>query len=492
MKKLQIGKHATTCALTALLFSGSIALPALSAPAVSESALPINPVTGVAGSLEWKEEYAHSLGVQAYTYAFPWFYNASLRWQFIAQPAVSEKSLSMPLNTFGHHRHLTDASWTHGGGPNNDTLYSSAFVDISKEPVIISHPDMGDRYFSFQFVAFDSDNFAYIGTRTTGSGAGNFAVAGPDWQGTLPQGVTMLARAPTSTIILLGRAVVDGKDDLDAVHRLQDQYRITPLSLWGKKDAVIPENRDVFKPYDRKSDPLADWKTINRAMTEIPPRASEMAYVEQFRQIGIGPGLNVDEMDAATQRGLIRALETAKGIVTGMATTSAGTTITDTGWSLSRAEWGHFGNSGEFALRSAMQSLQGIVSHDLVEAMYPQTFVDSNGDPLSGDHRYALHFTKDNLPPVKAFWSITAYGLDFNLIDNPIDRYSVGDRTRGLQYDTDGGLTLYFQKDSPGAGKESNWLPSGAAGFALAFRLYIPEQRAIDGDWQPPALKRID
>ena len=492
MKKYLIGKHATTCALTALLFSGSIALPALAAPAPAESALPINPVTGVAGNLEWKEEYAYSLGVQAYTYAFPWFYNASLRWQWFTQPPASERSISMPLNEFWHARHLTDASWKYGGGPNNDTLYSSAIVDISKEPMIFSHPDMDDRYFTFQLSAFDSDNFSYIGKRTTGSDAGHFAVVGPDWEGTLPKGVKLHARAPTNTILVAGRTLVDGKEDLANANRLQDQYRLTPLSLWGMKDAVMPENRDAFKPYDRASDPLADWKTINRVMAEIPPRASEMSYVEQFRQIGIGPGLDVEAMDAATQRGLIRALETAKGILTGMALTSAGGIMTDTGWTLSRGEYGHFGDSGDFVLRSAMQSLQGIVTNDLAEAIYPQTFLDSSGDPLSGDHRYVLHFTKDNLPPVKAFWSITAYGLDLNLIDNPIDRYSLGDRTRGLQYDADGGLTLYFQKDSPGAGKESNWLPTGAGRWGVAFRLYMPEQRAIDGGWQPSALKRLD
>jgi len=267
-------------ALTALLFSGSIALPALAVPAPAERALPINPVTGVAGTLEWKEEYAYSLGVQAYTYAFPWFYNASLRWQWFTQPPASERSISMPLNTFWHARHLTDASWKYGGAPNNDTLYSVAIIDISKQPMIFSHPDMGDRYFTFQLSAFDSDNFSYIGKRTTGSDAGHFAVVGPDWQGTLPKGVKMHARAPTSTILVAGRTLVDGKKDLANAHRLQDQYRLTPLSLWGKKDTV---------------------------MAEIPPRASEMAYVEQFRQIGIGPGLDVEAMDAATERGLIRA-----------------------------------------------------------------------------------------------------------------------------------------------------------------------------------------
>lgn len=491
MRKYLIGKYAATCALTALLFSGSIAPPALAAPAASETALPINPVTGVAGNPEWKEELAYALGIQAYIYAFPWYYSADLRWQW-AQPPASEASIFMPPNDFWHSRNLTDASWKYGGGPNNDALYSSAILDLSKEPMILSHPDMGDRYFTFQLSGFDSDNFGYIGKRTTGSDAGHFALVAADWEGTLPEGVKLHARAPTNTILVTGRTLVDGKDDLENVYRLQEQYRLTPLSQWGKKDVVKPKTNDAWKPFDRTTDPLADWKTINRAMTEVPPRASEMAYVEQFRPIGIGPGLDVEAMDAATQRGLIRAAETAKGILTGMALSSAGNIMIDTGWTISRGEYGHYGDSGEFAMRSAMQSLQAIVTNDLAEAIYPQTFSDSSGDSLSGDHGYVLHFDKDNLPPAKAFWSITAYGMDLNLIDNPINRYSLGDRTPGLQYDADGGLTLYFQKDSPGAAKESNWLPTGADRWGVAFRLYMPEQRAIDGEWQPPALKRID
>ena len=291
---------------------------------------------------------------------------------------------------------------------------------------------------------------------------------------------------------ILGRTLIDGKADLPAVHRLQDQYTLTPLSQWGKKDAAPVAVAKALPLFDRRSDPLADWKTINRAMTEIPPQARDAVLIKQFELIGVGPGQDVDKMSEATKRGLVRALDAGKRILTGASLNGAGLATSKSQWRIPPKEWGRFGAAGEHFLRSAMQSLQGIATNDTVEALYPQVFRDTNGEPLNGSHRYRLHFAPGQLPPAKAFWSLTAYGLDLNLIDNPINRYSLGNRSKDLRYDADGGLTLYIQKDSPGASQESNWLPSGDAGFALAIRLYIPDLQAVDKGWEPPALQRMD
>jgi hypothetical protein len=291
-------------------------------------------------------------------------------------------------------------------------------------------------------------------------------------------------------VFVLGRTMVRGTGDLEAVHHLQSQYKLTPLSQWGRPDAKPSDDRNVWGPYAAKDDPLADWKTINRAMTEIPPPPGNETLLELFARIGIGPGQDVGKVDEATQRGLVRSLDAGKRIVTGAATYGAGSTIVD-GWRYTPDYFGRDGLHKDFLGRAGPVSLGGIVANDPVEAMYPSTRVDSAGEALSGSHRYTLHFAKGGTPPVNAFWSLTAYGTDFNLIANPIDRYSLGDRS-GLKRDADGGVTIYVQKDSPGRGLESNWLPIGDQNFTLVMRLYLPRPEALDGKWRMPPVQRAD
>ena len=448
-------------------------------------------ITGVAPDPNWAEENAYTLGVQAYTYAFPWYYNALLRWKWTTQPPANDRTPSMAINTFYHGRHLTTASHRDGGSPNNDTLYSVSWVDLAKEPVIISVPDTGTRYFSVEIAGFDSDNFAYIGTRATGSKAASYALVGPDWKGKLPPGVKTLPHAPTSTIFVLARLLISGPEELDTVHRLQDQITLAPLSLWAKKGAKAEENRNAFAPFNPKADPMAEWKTINRALTEIPPPARDADFMKLFATIGIGPGQDVDAVDPATRRGLLRALDAGKRIVTGAA--SNGVTGTKhNGWRIFSDHFGHLGDDRHFLGRAGAQSLGGIVANNPEEAMYPALTHDENGERLNGSRRYVLRFAKGNLPPVKAFWSLTAYGMDFNMIDNPINRYALGDRSKSMRFDPDGGLTLYVQSEAPGGDKDGNWLPSGPSDFLLVMRLYLPDQKALNKEWVPPAMLRVD
>jgi hypothetical protein len=166
---------------------------------------------------------------------------------------------------------------------------------------------MGDRYFTFELACIDSDSLAYVGKRTAGGKAGSFALVGPAWKGTLPEGVKELPASRTPTALIFGRTLVDGLADYPAVNALQDQYTLIPLSLWGKKDVRLPESRDVWKPFDAKTDPLAEWKTMNRAMTENPPEARLAKLVELFATLGVGPNQNIDALDDGTKRGLARA-----------------------------------------------------------------------------------------------------------------------------------------------------------------------------------------
>ena len=446
-----------------------------------------------AQSSDWRDEYAYTLGLQAYIYAYPVTYLSELRYNWVTNPKAD---FYAALNHFHNKRELANASsYKSGGSPNNDTLYSWGWLDVSKEPVILSHPNMGERYFVFEFADYYSDNFAYVGTRTTGSKAGNYAVLPPGWKGELPKDVTKSFESPTPYVLVFGRTLVDGPADVPNVVKLQDQYVITPLSYWGKKDARLPESHDVWKPYDRTGDPMADWKTINRAMTENPPPARDKGLLAQFASIGIGAGQGTDfsKMAEATKRGLARAAVESRKMIEQMLVTGAYRAKLVNGWLYPPKNFGRGGYSGDFVTRSALQCRGGIISNDPVEATYLTTFSDVEGKPLQGSQHYIIRFTPQTLPPVNYFWSVTIYGLDSNFIDNPIDRYAYGNRTKTLKKAADGSFALYLQSDSPGADKESNWLPTGKdKNFYLVLRTYGPKSEILEQVWSPPAVEPVN
>jgi len=440
-------------------------------------------------SNDWREDYAYTLGVQAYVFGFPYIYLPSLRWNWVTVPKpATGVTPYAALNHFFHVRFLADASYRDGGSPNNDTLYSMAWVDVSKEPVILSHPDMGDRYFTFELACLDSDNFAYVGKRTTGGKAGSFALVGPHWNGKLPHGVKKIDRSRTNSILILGRTLVDGKADTPAVNKLQDQYSLVPLSLWGKKNAELPASRDVWAPFDPKTDPLAEWKTMNRAMTEDPPEKRLGKLVELFGRIGVGPGQDVDTLDEASKRGLARAAVAGRQMLNDVIKSGLlGRRVNE--WNIPPAAFGRAGLADDFLLRGALQCLGGIIANEPDEAVYFNTTKDAAGQPLDSSKSYALHFPPGQLPKVNAFWSITLYDPTYNLTPNPIDRYAIGNRTAGLKTDADGGLTVYIQSASPGKDREANWLPSPkSGGFMLIMRTYMPGKDIVEQKWSPPGV----
>lgn len=443
----------------------------------------------------WRENYAYTLAFQAYAFGYPWVNMPAYRYAFVAGPYRNEQTPYAALNHFYHFRTLPDARYQGGGGTNNDTLYSTAWVDVSKEPVILSHPDMGDRYFQFQLASFDSDNFAVVGKRVTGSRAGSFALIGPNWRGQLPKGVTALPRSRTNSIFILARTLVDDKADALIVNRLQDRYTLTPLGQWGQPRVRLPESRDVWKPFDPKTDPLAEWKTMNRAMAENPPESRHKNLLDMFATIGVGPGLDVEKQDEATKRGLIRAAGDAfRMIVDINKSDHPFLGNSRNGWDISPRNFGRLGLENDFLRRAAI-NFSGVVSTTPAEATYYQSNADAEGTLYDGANAYVLRFPPGTLPVVKAFWSLTMYSAasgTFNLVDNPIDRYSIGDRTPNLKKDADGGLTLYIGGASPGADRESNWLPGPTSGpFTLTFRAYIPGQDIVDQKWFPPGLARV-
>lgn len=481
-------KHTLAHGLTRSLALGL----ALLAPLQASHALAPTPTPGLQYQLgkgtDWREEHAYTLGVQAYMFGYPWIYNATLRYQWTNQ-YINDDTAYGPVNHFWHAPRLVNAKWRDGGTPNNDTPYSLAWVDLSKEPIILSVPDTGSRYYTIQMAGMDSDNFAYVGVRATGNKAGNYAIVGPQWKGTLPKGVKALPPSHTPWAQLWGRTLIGSEQDMAAAQAVMHQYKLTPLSLWGKKDAQLPESRDVWAPADPATDALAHWKTMNRAMTENPPVARHALLLKLFAGIGVGPGMDVDKVDEPTKRGLMRAANEGWRMLNATAATAYHMKSQPSGWRYSPPTFGRTTPSDDYIVRGGLQSLIGLVANDPVESIYLNTRTDTLGKALHGDKRYVLRFGPDQLPDVKSFWSITLYGYDRNFIDNAIDRYSLGDRSPTIKKDPDGGMTFYVQADSPGSEKEGNWLPSAKGkAFYLLLRTYIPGKSLLDETYAPPGL----
>ncbi len=441
-------------------------------------------------SSDWKEEYAYTLGMQAYIFGYPWVFLPKIRYTWVAVPAKNpELTPNMALNHFWHSRKIMTSEYRDGGAPNNDTLYSATWLDISVEPIILSHGDMGERYFTFEIASMTSDNFTYVGKRTTGSKEGSFAIVGPDWKGELPKGVKRLETSPTNAVLILGRTAVNGVSDIAAANLAQDSYKLTLLSQWGKTKPVIPESRNVFKPFDTKTDVLADWKTMNQAMTENPPLAQHSVLLDMFKKIGVGPGMDVTKMDDETKKGLARAAKDGFKMLQNILATGAGVPKVN-GWSFPPNTMGRAGIKNDFNTL-AVQCMGGIIANDPKEAVYINTHSDFDGDMLNGSHKYQIRFESGALPKVNEFWSLTMYDLTNNLVKNPIDRWAIGSLSGGYEKAKDGSLTLYLQKDSPGKDKESNWLPTPEGEFWVVFRTYGPNEEIVNQTWEMPGLKKV-
>lgn len=441
------------------------------------------------GRPDWPAAYAYTAGVQAFIYGFPYIYYAQLRHAWVTSKRDPEVVPYAAVNHFWHAGRLLDATYLDGGSPSTDSLYSIAWLDLRREPVILSHPDMGERYFTFQLAGFTSDNFGYVGQRTTGTAAGRFAIVGPGWEGDLPPGVRRAEQAPTPWVLVVGRTAVNGAADLVTARGLQRQYRLTPLSLWGVVGAVVPERRDVYVPAGA-SDPLGPWKTLNAMLGENPPPPHHGVLLEQVRNIGIGPGLDVEAQPDVVKDALARAAATGSTLLRQQFISGAWARLVNS-WRYPPAEEGRFGD--DFLRRAADQCLAGIAANDPAESVYLLNSEDADGAPFAPQGRYELRFGAEELPPVDAFWSLAVYTADdLNLIPNPVDRYSVGDHAGNLARDDDGALTLFLQPEAPGGGADANWLPtSGTRPWFLILRMYRPGVRVLDGSWRCPAVGRV-
>lgn len=399
-----------------------------------------------------------------------------------------------PVNQFVHKREFPDYTFTDVVSPNADTLYSVAWLDLSKEPMVLSVPDVGKRFYMMEMMGAWTDVIASPGSRTTGSGKGDFVVVGPHWKGDLPEGLKPIP-STTNMVWLIGRTQTNGKDDYRAVHAIQDKFRLVPLSAWGKPYtaptglAVAPDVDTRTPPPEQvaRMDAATYFGRLNHLMADNPPNEADAPALQRFAKLGIAPGqpFEASKLDPAIAAALEEGLQAGHERLLAEAKASRGKEIN--GWTILPPNVANFGT--DYTTR-AVVALVGLGANLPADAIYPHAVADSEGQPLSGANRYTMRFEKGQFPPVKAFWSITTYNDKQGFIKNPIDRYAIGDRDK-LQFAPDGSLTLYIQNDAPGKDKESNWLPVPEGSFNLFMRLYWPEQAIVEGTWQIPPVVRV-
>ncbi|MES2149303.1 MAG: DUF1254 domain-containing protein [Pseudomonadota bacterium] len=441
-----------------------------------------------------RPDEAQELAIDAYTYAYPLVLMEISRQVATHAPADLQKSsMYAPMNHFAHLHTFPDASFDAVVRPNADTLYSSLWFDVSREPLIVKVADSGGRYFLLPMLDMWTDVFSSPGTRTSGNAAQTFAIAGPNWQGTLPAGVA-LYRSPTAIGWMIGRVQTNGVADYQAVARFQAGLSATPLSAWGKPalaalGADQTAGQDMHAPVDQveKMPAAAFFALFARLLKDNPPHADDYPMIDRLARVGLVPGrpFDVASLPATTRQ----AFETApvlaqKTILLGLR--RAGALVH--GW---RMPLNPIGTYGTDYLRRALIAYAGLGANTIEDAIYPTALADADGKPLDSAARYVLHFEKDQLPPVRAFWSLTMYNERQFFTANPINRFAIGDRD-ALTYNADGSLDLYVQRDAPSGDKRANWLPAPAkGGFTMNMRLYWPTTAALHGDWAPPAIQRL-
>jgi hypothetical protein len=449
------------------------------------------------------EQEAHAIGVDAYLYFYPLITMDVTRKQSTNIEPGKEVAKG-PMNIFVNVAEYPAASFRTVVRPNFDTLYSLAWLDLTKEPMIVSAPDTGGRYYMLPMLDMWTDVFASPGSRTTGTRAVNFLVTPPGWRPELHERFVMEFKLPEDTqwieattpyVWIVGRTKTDGPKDYDAVHEIQAGYKITPLSRWGQPAEAEPAEVEIDPEVDMKTPPKEQVDKMPAAkffayaaelLAVNPPHATDQPIIAQLKKIGIEPGQSFDfeKADPAIRNGLMSATADAQKLMTWKVPTLAPVV---NGWQMNTNTMGVYGN---YYLKRAIIAQIGLGANLPEDAIYPLNLADDAGKPLDGAKKYALHFDKGATPPANAFWSVTLYNPEGFPVANPLNRYNLSS-WMPIKYNDDGSLDLYFQNESPGEQKDANWLPAPKGPFNLAMRLYAPKSDALTGKWNPPPVKEV-
>ncbi len=424
---------------------------------------------------------------EAYLFGFPIVLMETTR-RITNNVPAGERPGFGPMNWFTHMRAFPPGDFKEVIRPNFDTLYSILWFDLTDEPIVVSVSDTAGRYYMLPFLDMWTDVFALVGRRTTGTGAGHYALVGPGWSGELPDGVVRID-APTSFGWVIGRTQTNGPADYPAVHAVQDGFVATPLSVWP----------DMPSAPVTMADPTVDMETapVDQVLAlsgvELLRRAAELMILHRphlvdqpilarMRRLGLvaGQPFDVDALDRDTKLVIEAGAASAQERMTRLTRMHP---IVD-GWSQPTFSLGVYGTD---YWRRAVIAKIGLGANLVEDAVYPVLMYDQAGIPPVGDVDYVLHFEADSLPPVDAFWSVTMYDADGFPVPNDLDRYAIGDRDP-LVYNDDGSLDLYIQHSDPGEARRAHWLPSPRGPLGVTMRLYDPHPEILDGSWTPPPL----
>ncbi|MEI6197060.1 MAG: DUF1254 domain-containing protein [Verrucomicrobiota bacterium] len=461
-------------------------------------AIAMNLTTGIAQANENAFE-ALPAGVEAYVYGYPLVTMEMTR--RVMSNVEKPEGTRAPMGQFVRMREYPSAAFRDVTAPNADTLYTTAWIDVGQEPWVLSLPDMHDRYYLFPMLDGWTDVFQVPGKRTTGTGPQTYAITAPGWKGKLPPGVKEY-KSPTAIVWLLGRIYCTGTpEDYSAVHQLQDEISLVPLSAYGKPytppagkvDASVDMKTAVREQVNALS---ADeyFNLLAKLMKDNPPAAADAPMLKKMAKLGIVPGQPFDSSKlgpiAKEAFDTVPKIANEKIMLWMKEGILAGDLKLEHGWVFTTKT----GLYGVNYIQRALITAIGLGANRPQDAVYPTSEGPSVASSYTGEKKYVMHFDKGQLPPANGFWSLTMYDKDYFFVQNPINRQSISAR-QNLKPNVDGSVDLYIQNESPGADKESNWLPAPKGKFILMMRLYWPEEKApsiIDGTWIIPPVNVVE
>ena len=434
---------------------------------------------------------ARAIAKEAYIYGFPIVDSYRIQYAYFVDQANPE--FKAPWNQIRNIPRVFTPEDRAVQTPNSDTPYSIVGLDLRAEPFVLTVPPMEkDRYFSVQLIDAYTHNFDYIGSRTTGNEGGSFLVAGPGWKGATPEGVTKVIHSETEFVFAPYRTQLFNAGDLDNVKKIQAGYQVQPLSAFlGQPAPEAAPAIDFIKPLTPETQRTSPefFNILNFALQFTPTHASETELMERFAKIGVGAGksFDADTLSPETRTAIELGMADAWSELAGLQKRIDAKEVTS-GDMFGTREY----LKNNYLYRMAAAVL-GIYGNSKQEAMYPVFSIDAEGQKLDGSRRYTLRFAPDQFPPVNAFWSLTMYEMPASLlVANPLNRYLLNSpMLPQFKRDSDGGLTLYIQNESPGKEYEPNWLPAPTGSFVMYMRLYWPKDEALEGKWSAPPLNVV-
>jgi hypothetical protein len=444
---------------------------------------------------EWPNLFeAKAIAEEGFVYGLPIVMNYAVMYEYSVDKNSGQ--YKAPFNQIKNEARVYTYKDTAIITPNSDTPYSLLWLDLRAEPIVLSVPAVEKtRYYSVMLCDGNTFNYGYIGSRATGSEAGDYMVVGPDWKGATPPGIKKVFQSSTQFSAAAYRTQLFNPEDMPNVEKVQAGYKVQPLSAYLKQPATTAAATVEFPKIDKEMVKNNFFEYLDFALQFAPPGPEERVIREKLARIGVGPGKTFASKDLPLEHKLEIGLGMKDGEEKVEKYLASGQKDVN-GWKIGSLFGDRLFYSGDW-LKRAAAAKGGIYGNDAVEAVYPMTKALANGEVLDGSkHKYTITFPAGQLPPVDAFWSVTMYdGKSQLLIENPINRYLINSpMLPGMKKNSDGSITLYVQKDSPGADEEANWLPAPNGPIYLVMRLYWPKKTppsvlpAGEGTWQPPAI----